>query len=429
MVAEPERFMREVDRCLRQCAQEPRLESMRNSLSNFFSDPDFGGWDSIITVRNGQNDHWEREKRVQLMNKETGVPSLRKGMRACYVCPTGCQSYMDIPMDRPYGGTKGEGFWVNTILSHACRLDISQPEAVVYSWILTNELGLDADFAGAMLAWAFELYELGKITKKDTDGLELTWGNGAAFVEMLKKLARREGIGDVLADGPTEAAREFGEGSEYFLTRIAGQPSVESFRVAKGWCLAICTSPVAGRHLRGAAAGDERFGPRPRNTGLDVAGYERQAEHIFWQARTKELEDNLGICNYCGTWSGANFMGPENFAELVSSGMGLELDQYDLMDHYAPIGRNLEKAFNSLHTGLSRKDDQPPERFQMEPVKSGPFKGAKAGGPKYDRMLDDFYRLWGWDIETGLQTRTCLEDLGLDDIADKLSRAGKLVEE
>jgi aldehyde:ferredoxin oxidoreductase len=298
----------------------------------------------------------------------------------------------------------------------------------VDTWMLTNDLGLDADYAGSMLAWAFELYEMGTITKADTDGLELTWGNGAAFVEMLKKLAWRKGIGDVLAEGPTAAAREFGEGADYYLIQMAGQPSVESFRIAKGWCLAVCTSPVAGRHLRGATAGDERFGPRPRSGDLDPTGYERQAEHTHWQARTKELEDNLGICNYCGTWSGANFMGPENYAELVSSGMGLELDQNDLMNHYAPLGRNLEKAFNSLHTGMARKDDQPPERFRRESVRSGPHKGVRAGGPSFDRMLDEYYRLWGWDIETGLQTRTCLERLGLTEIADKLARCGRLVE-
>ena len=426
--AEPERFMREVDRCLRQCAREPRLKSMRQSLSNFFADPHLSCWDAIITARNGQDDYWEHEKRIRLMNPENGVPCLRKGMRACYVCPTGCQSYMEIPAGRPYGGARGEGFWVNTILSHACRMDISQPETVVYAWMLTNELGLDADYAGSMLAWAFELYEMGAITEADTDGLELTWGNGAAFVAMLKKLARREGIGDVLADGPAVAAREFGEGSGYFLSQLAGQPSVESFRIAKGWCLAICTSPVAGRHLRGATVGDERFGPRPRSQGLDPAGYERQAEHTHWQARTKELEDNLGICNYCGTWSGANFMGPDNYAELVSSGMGLEVDQNDLMNHFAPLGRNLEKAFNSLHTDLGRKDDQPPERFCREPVRSGPYKGARAGGPQFDRMLDEYYRLWGWDVETGLQTRTCLEKIGLTEVADQLARCGRLVD-
>ena len=427
--ARPERFMREVDRCLRQCMAEPKLPSMRKALHTFFSDPDFISWDMIMTVRNGQDDYWPMDKRERLMNRRDGVPSLRKGVRACHACPAGCQPFMKIPADRPYGPMSGEGFWVNSILSHACRVDVDQPEAVTASWLLTNDLGLDSDFAGGMLAWAFELYELGKITKADTGGLELSWGNGRAFYDLLNKLARREGIGDILGGDPQEAIRHFGEDTGYYLSRIGGQPTVESLRVAKGWSLAVCTSPVAGRHLRGATVGNVRFGPRPRSGDLDPVGQKGQAEQTYWQARTKELEDCLGICNYCGTWSGANFMEPRNYAALVSAGMGLDLDEARLMEHYAPIGRNLEKAFNTLHTNLDRKDERPPERLCKEGIKSGPYMGIKAGGEDLENLLDEYYALWGWDIKTGLQTRSGLKKLGLDSLITKLSGAGRLIED
>lgn len=426
-VADPERFMREVDRCYRQCAEEPRAPIMRKSLTNFYTDPDFEGWDKIMMVRNGQDDYWERKKRIKLMNWETGVPSLRKGMRACYVCPTGCQSYMEI--DRgAYAGTKGEGFWVNTIMGNACRMDQDDPETVVYSWILTNELGLDADYVGSVLAWVFELYEKGIITDKDTDGLSLTWGNGSAFIEMIKRLAYRKGLGDLLADGAVEAAQQIDKGSEYYLCHMKGQPSVEPFRVPKGWGLAVCTSPVAGRHLRGSTLGGNRFGPRPRPADFNATDYKRQAYYTVWQAKTKELEDNLGICNYCGTWSGANFMTLTNFAEFVNAGMGIEVTEDNLMEHFAAVGRNLEKAFNTLHTEMTRKEDLPPLRFREQPVKSGPYKGALADESMYNQMLDEFYQLWGWDVKTGFQTRACLEGLGLHGIAEKLSKQGKLIE-
>lgn len=98
------------------------------------------------------------------------------------------------------------------------------------------------------------------------------------------------------------------------------------------------------------------------------------------------------------------------------------------MDHYALLGRNLEKAFNALHTDLSREDDLPPKRFREEEVKSGPFKGFKADEDKYNEMLDELYGLWGWDRKTGMQSRSGLERLGLKEIADKLARQGKLVD-
>ncbi|MBA7524665.1 hypothetical protein ES705_16806 [subsurface metagenome] len=425
-VAEPERFLKEVLKEHEQCSANPNSSIMRRSLTTFYSDPDFPGWDSIMVVRNGQDDHWEREKKIELMNLETGVPSMKKGNRACYMCPTGCMAYMEV--DRgPYKGTKGEGLWVNTIMGHACRMGISDPKIVVKSWNLTNELGLDGDYVAAGLSWVFELYEKGILTKQDTDGLELNFGSGEAFIKMIKKLAYREGIGGLLADGMLEAAKKIGKNSEYYLIHIKGQPSLEPFRVPKGWGLAVCTSSVAGRHLRGSTYGSKRFGPYPRPGKFNVTDYENQAEGVFWQGKTKEIEDDTGICNYIGTWSGANFLKPKNFLELINSGMGLNLTLDDLMNYFAQRGRNLEKAFDALHTNLTREDDLPPKRFQEEPVKSGPYKGFKADREKYNQMLNEFYKFWGWDKKTGMQTRTGLEKLGLKDIADKLEKQGKLI--
>ena len=245
---------------------------------------------------------------------------------------------------------------------------------------------------------------------------------------MIKRLAYRKGFGKLLAEGAIEAARKIGRGSEYYLCHIKGQPSIEPLRIPKGWTLSVATSPVAGRHLRGSTAGGERFGPHPRNTKIDATGYRHQAFINTWQAKTKEIEDNLGICVYCGTWSGANFMTPANYAELVSAGMGIEVTEERLMNHFAPVGRNLEKAFNTLHTDMRREDDLPPPRFMENPVKTGPYKGEIVDEARYHKMLDEFYDLWGWDRKTGLQTKTCLKNLSLDDVAQKLADERKLIE-
>lgn len=424
-VAEPERFMEEVAKCYRQCAEnELQVLSMRRGTINLFVDQEFPAWNLEMVARNGQDDYWEKEKRIRLMNPETGIPSMRKGGGACYSCPTGCMPYMEINKGK-YEGLKGEGLWINTIQS-AIRFDICDPEVAVKFWLLANQLGLDTDYITSGLSWVFECYEKGFITKKDTGGLELTWGNGDALIKLIKMITYREGIGNLLADGMVEAAEEIGRGSEYYLIHMKGQPSQESFRILKGWGLAVSASPVAGRHLRGATQGPEHFGPR----GLDfnATDYKNQPKAVIWQGKTKELEDNLGICSYIGTWIGAHFLTPANFAELVNAGMGLNLTEEELMNHYALLGRNLEKAFNSLHTNLSREDDLPPKRFMEEEVKSGPYKGFKADKDKYNEMLDDLYELWEWDRKTGMQTRTGLERLGLKDIADRLAQHDKLVD-
>jgi aldehyde:ferredoxin oxidoreductase len=421
-VFDPAGFMEAVAKTQRQCeTNRVKVESMRQSGAARFENLDFEAWETCMVIRNGQDDYWEREKRARLMNPEAGIPSMRKKVRACFSCPTGCMPFMEKARGK-YEEMKGEGFWINALWSVA-RFDISDPESAVAFWLLANELGLDTDYVAAGLAWVFECYERGFIDRKDTDGLELEWGSGEALIALMRKLAYREGIGNLLADGMVEAAKKIGRGSEYFLAHVKGQPSIEPFRIPKGWGLGVATSPVAGRHLRGAIRGPVHSGPG--GDDYDIVHYPNQARAVVWQAKTKELEDNLGICNYVGTWSGAHFLTPENYAELVRTGLGPNVTEKDLMEHYAAIGRNLEKAFNTLHTDLSREDDLPPKRFRQEEIKTGPYKGFKADEEKYNELLDEFYELWGWDKKTGMQTREGLEKIGLKDVADKLSRQGK----
>ena len=114
-----------------------------------------------------------------------------------------------------------------------------------------------------------------------------------------------------------------------------------------------------------------------------------------------------------------------HFAELASSLTGMDLD----VDRLMRIGlqvHNLEKAFNTLHGGFTRRDDYPPKRYWTEPVKSGPYAGERIDHEAWERMLDDYYSLHGWDKETGLQTRQALEALDLKSIADRLEAAGCL---
>jgi aldehyde:ferredoxin oxidoreductase len=422
-VFDPRGFMEAVAKAYRQCeANRVKVQSMRQSGVARFENLDFEGWETCMVIRNGQDDYWEKEKRARLMNPESGVSSMRRKVRACFSCPTGCMPYMEKARGK-YREMKGEGFWINALWSVA-RLDISDPETAVAFWLLSNELGLDTDYVAAGLAWLFECYERGFIGPKDTDGLELTWGNGEAFIEMMRKIAYREGIGNLLADGMVEAAAKIGQGSEYYLAHVKGQPSIEPFRIPKGWSLGVCTSPVAGRHLRGVTRGPAHSGPS--GVDFDITHDRNQAQSVVWQGKTKELEDNLGICIYVGTWSGAHFLPPANFAELVRTGMGLPVTEEDLMEHFAVVGRNLEKAFNGLHTDLRREDDLPPQRFRQEEVKTGAYRGFKADEGQFNSMLDEFYRLWGWDPKTGMQTREGLEKIGLQDIAEKLARKGLL---
>lgn len=307
----------------------------------------------------------------------------------------------------------------------AVRLDITDSEGMTKAWILANELGLDTDFATNVASWAFECYERGLLTAKETDGLRLEWGNVNAFIELLRKLAHRQGIGDFLAHGVREASQKLGKDSEAFAIHMKGQDSIEPYRIPKGWGLGVSTSPVAGRHLRGTSIGGERFGPK--SASFSAHTYTDQAEYVVWQSLTKEMEDILGICVYVGTWSGAYALEPSDYVNLANSVMGTNLTQDELFT-IARRSYNLEKAFNTLHTNFDRKDDYPPRRFMEEPVKTGPYAGYRCEKKNWDRILDEFYELQGWDKETGLQTRTCLAKLGMEKVARRLEMVGRLID-
>jgi aldehyde:ferredoxin oxidoreductase len=335
---------------------------------------------------------------------------------------------------------------------------IGKSEKPVYLYINDSHI----EIRDANLIWGKTIFETENILRQELSDNDIKIASiglagenrvrGSAIIIDTAKAAGGSGVGCVMGDKRLKAIVVRGHGKievaepERFMKVVAkcyqqckDEPNTEMmhkaplnlyepFRVPKGWALAVSTSPVAGRHLRGATMGSNRYGPKPRPGNFEVTDYQNQAKGVVWQGKTKELEDNLGICNYVGTWSGANFLTIADFAELINAGMGLDLTEEELMNHHAVIGRNLEKAFNTLHTDMSRKDDLPPKRFREEEVKSGPYKGFKIEENKYNEMLDEFYELWGWDKKTGMQTRTGLEKLGLKDVAEKIAKQGKLID-
>ena len=421
-VAEPDRFFEAVEVALRKVKESPLSEKMRKiTLAGRWSDPHSPNWDLLISSRNGQDDFWEVGKRMRMADPEKGFPKYRKSVSACFMCPVQYMPFSE-DLEGEIAGTWGQGFWSNTIMD-AVRLDITDPAGMLKAWLLANALGLDTDFATSVSSWAFECYEKKLLSEEDTEGLKLESGNAEAFIELLNKIAYRQGIGDLLALGSKEACRRLGKGSERFAIHVKGQDSIEPFRVPKGWSLGVCTSPVAGRHLRGTSVGGERFGPK--TASFQAHTYEEQPRHMVWQSLTKEMEDMLGICVYVGTWSGAYALEPSDYVALTNAAMGMNLTEEELF-LIARRSYNLEKVFNTLHTDLDRKDDYPPQRFMEEPVASGPYKGYRCERENRDKILNQCCELQGWDQETGLQTRTTLVKLGMENVAQKLEKAGRL---
>jgi len=415
-VAEPEKFMREVDRLWKKIDENEAVKFRRDFGTHGLLP--LANERGLVGVRNFQDDYWSPEKvekvRQEVLNEKFEIRKL-----ACFNCPIYCSHLYRIEHG-PHAGLVSEGFQLNLDWDFAGKLDIDDPVALIKINALCSELGLDIDNASAPIAWAFELFERGIIGTDETDGLKLKWGDADTVIELLKKIARREGFGKVLAEGSKRASEIIGRGSERYVSHVKGQDSIEAIRVDKGWALGCVTSPRGGGHLDGA------FQSHRVPSAGDPRSYDSKAESVFWFERFKAIVDMMGVCYFATVWNHSDLLGPDDFVCLFSAATGVSITG-DILMRIGQRVHNVEKAFNTLHAGFKRVDDYPPRRFMLESISSGPNKGASLDEAGWSRMLDEYYRLHGWDTKTGWQTAKGLEELGLVEVKEKLDRNAKLI--
>lgn len=394
-----------------------------------------GGIEGTVpqSVRNSQDEFWSYEKTLKM--KEI-IPKERYEKRrlACYACPTGCGHFYEIGESHLGPAIACEGVHANTVRAFSANLDIDDPEGILRAQALTSQLGLDVDGSSTAIAWAFEAFEKGILTKADTDGLELRFGDPKLLLELLKMTASRQGFGNILADGSYAASREFGPESEKCAVCVKKIGiNEQAIRSHKAWALGIATSTRGSGHLCGSPNTEQRrISPEEgqKYFGIPTAGdpgaYEGKAEMVAWFENFKALVDSAGMCYFSSWWSDSKLCSPKDISILIEKATGINLSAEEALQ----IGErvlNIEKAFNTIHAGFDRSNDYLPERFYTIPVSDGIYKGERLHLDKWNAMLDRYYEIHGWDKETSLQTSACLDRLGLSDVKQRLSRYGKLV--
>jgi len=419
-VARPDEFVVCVDRMIEKCFQNEGLKMLKNYGTSPFGRP----LNEIcaFVVRNFQDAYWEPEKldRALPEDVESGYMKYRKHHLACFACPIHASKYWEIT-DGPYAGTACEGFEANLTIDFGSKLDIDYAPAFIKIHEVCSKLGIDIDNAGGSIAWAFECFEKGIITRDDTDGLELHWGDHKVVIKLLEKMARREGFGDIIAEGSKRASEIVGKGSEKYSVHIKGQDLMEPMRTAKGWALGVAVADRGGTHTRGAPETD--FLRFPSEVGQKAWGvpttdrptsYEYKPKLVVYFERMHALSDSLGLCNILSSWEGPDLPDHNDYAKLYSLATGWDISG-DEMLHIAERIHTIGKLFNIRHAHFTRKDDYPPPRLMEEPVKSGPLAGEKLEKADWDKMLDEYYELHGWDKKTSYPDRSTLKKLELSE--------------
>jgi aldehyde:ferredoxin oxidoreductase len=275
-------------------------------------------------------------------------------------------------------------------------------ESIIYANNLCNLYGLDTISAGATIAFAIECFEKGILTKKDTEGIELVWGNATAIIQVLEKMCKREGmIGDILADGVRMGATRIGKGAERFAMHVCGQElPYHDPRNMPGWGIAYICDPTPGRHTRGI-----NTAPVIREE-KDLTG--KGKVHAIGVARTNILSTS-GLC-FFGAFLGIPLR------EVLEAVTGWNLSDDELIQTGQRIATVMH-AFN-IREGLKPSDfTMPPRAAGDPPLKIGKLKGVTLD---FEKPKREYYEAMGFDPNTGKISAERMRQLGLEEILEFL---------
>jgi aldehyde:ferredoxin oxidoreductase len=362
----------------------------------------------VFPTRNWQDSSFDGHKTIA---PQHWVPKYSIRSSACFGCIKPCGKVFVIDKG-PHAGTTVDGPEYETQYSLGGCVGNADVEVLAKANELCDSLGMDTISAGVVLAWAMECYERGLITSKDTEGLAFKFGDADAILGMLKMIAERKGIGDLLAEGVRRAAQQLGKGSEAFAVHVKGlEPPAYDVRGLKGLALAFAVSPRGACHLRSCAYAPELSGGWWRIRGVDRLSAERKA-YVKTIEDVMTVYDITGICKFTRHFY---FMG--ELPDFFRAVQGYDLKTKDLLRLGERV-YNLEKAFN-VREGFDRRHDTLPPRVMKEPIQSGPSVGCVVSEEDLNKMLDQYYAARGWD-SNGIPTRTKFEELDLADVAGDL---------
>jgi len=345
-------------------------------------------------------------------------------MAGCFGCQVHCRAQHKIPSG-PYKGRYDEGPEYTSQGAFGGEPDCKSAETVLVGNHLVDQFGMDNLETGSIIAWAMELYELGIISPKETEGLDLRWGNDAALIEMIENICYRKGwLGDTLADGGIPASEKIGKDSFDYLIQVKGMSNLHSDeRATPGLALNIATASRGSDHLRSRPAIDlyhlpEKVlrkiysNPVPYDgpLGSEHTEYIGKPWQVFWQENCYMAVDCLGICKYHTTFLGATLPNFEDWPKVIYYNTGLEMTPTEIWE-IAVRCNTLERMFN-LREGLTRTDlkkgDLLNHRYFDEPCRRGALDviGKKIDRKKFDVMIDEFYGYKGLDKKGNIKPAT-----------------------
>jgi len=358
---------------------------------------------------------------AELLSGERHRDEFLTHREGCFACPISCGRFSRIP-DGKYTGEITGGPEYETLTAIGSRLGLLDMGSVIHNNKRVNELGMDSCSCGGAIAWAMECWEKGLLTEEDTDGLILEWGDQELIEKLIEMIAQRAGFGDLLAEGSYRASQISKKG-EYYSISVKGHDMSQDDPRGVGFAFGIgfATGRRGGDHLQGLPC-LELTGAFYPGLVKSILGTDEAEERLSivkkpemekYQEDLKAVGDSLTQCAFTHTWSFAVLL--EDMVQLLKAATGVNYTPEELL---AVGGRivHLERAYwNRLLVG--KHEDKSPRRFTQEPMPGGPNKGMVF--PE-DELIPKYYKVRGWDGNTGFPLPEVLKDYGLEEVAEEL---------
>ncbi|MFQ6055747.1 MAG: aldehyde ferredoxin oxidoreductase C-terminal domain-containing protein, partial [Methanosarcinales archaeon] len=315
------------------------------------------------------------------------------GDTACFSCPMACGNVC-LVKDGKYLGTVTEGPEYETACMFGSNVGISDFSAILRANYLCDELGVDTISTGNLIAVVIEGYESGILSLEDLDGVAIKWGEDEPILALIEKIAKREGIGNILAEGSLALIEKYPE-LKPIISQVKGlEQSAYDARVGVTMALGYATSDIGAHHTRAWPLAKEI------ELGKEWS-LEERADLVIYHQTVRPLFDMLGVCRL--PWIELGF--PENiYAEFYSAATGVKVTLQDLLDKSKKV-YDLTRCLN-VKLGITKKDDYPPDRVFNHPIKTGPQAGAALDRDTYEKLLDIYYKKRDWN-EEGIPRNGC----------------------
>jgi aldehyde:ferredoxin oxidoreductase len=364
---------------------------------------------SCMPTRNFNNSRFEGAEKVsgEVLNDKYLVKII-----GCSSCAMRCE-HMCVVAEGPYKNTmtrmEYETLWA---LGPYCGVD--RLDAIIKGMALTNYYGLDSISAGVTIGFTMDCYERGLLRQDQLDGIDARFGNAEAMVQLVEKIGKREGVGELLADGVKVASEKIGNGAEKLAAHIKGvETTGYDLRCLKTAALGFAVSFRGADHNRHGAYAFDVKGKVNR-----LVAEKGRGKMVRDMEDTYNLIDSFVVCKFS---RGTYYKELPDMAKLYALVTGIDVTPEELKRCGERI-QNAARLFN-IREGLGRKDDTLPWKVMHDPIPDeGPAKGAFVTQAELDLLLDDYYESRGW-TKQGVPTVEKLKELGMDDLIGIVEKA------